>query len=140
MHTKKKVTGTAMAIPAGLGIGIAASLAVTLLGAAFIAWLIAGERIGEASTGYGAMAILVLASAVGAFVSSSLIKRLRLQICLLSGVGYFLMLLGMTALFFGGQYQGMGVSGITVLIGCVAIAFLPGKNSRNGRKRKFAYR
>lgn len=139
MHTKKKVTGTAMAIPAGLGIGIGVSLVVTLLGAALTAWLIGAERIGEASIGYGAMAILVLASAVGAFVSSSLIKRLRLQICLLSGVGYFLTLLGMTALFFGGQYQGMGVSSIAVLIGCVAVAFMPGKSSPQGKRRKFAY-
>ena len=58
----------------------------------------------------------------------------------LAGVCYYLTMLAMTALFFGGQYQGMGVSAIIVLAVCVVIAFLPLKNSQARGKRKKVYR
>lgn len=140
MYGKKKVTGTAMGIPAGLGLGIVVCLFITLAGAALTAWLIASEKIGEATTGYAAMVILVLASAAGALVAAHFVKRLRLQVCMLTGGCYYLILLAMTALLFGGQYQGMGVSAIMILAGCSIIAFLPSKNGRAGVKRKKAYR
>ena len=48
MYAKRKVTGTAMGIPVGLGLGAAASLLITFAGAALTAWLIVSEKIGEA--------------------------------------------------------------------------------------------
>ena len=35
--------------------------------------------------------------------------------CLAAGGGYYLCLLAITALFFGGQYQGVGVTALMVL-------------------------
>lgn len=130
MDLKKKVSGTAMGIPAGLGIGAISSLIITVAGAALTAWLIASESIGEETIGYAAMVILMIASAVGAMVSIRLIKRLRLQVCLMSGGCYYLTLLALTALLFGGQYQGMGITAVMVLIGCAFAAFWPIKNRR----------
>ena len=140
MYTKKKVTGTAKGIPVGLGLGLASSLLITIGGAALTAWMVAGEKIGEASGGYAVIVILVLSSALGALVSTWLIKRLRLQMCMLSGGLYYLSLLAMTALLFGGQYQGMGASAVAVLAGCAVIAFLPTKNGHVGLKKKKHYR
>lgn len=140
MYGKKKVTGTALGIPGGVGLGIVVSLLITLAGAALAAWLIASEKIGEGSIGYAAMVILALASASGALVAVLLTKRLRLQVCMLTGGCYFLTLLAMTALFFGGQYQGMGVSAVIILAMCALVAFLPAKNGRGSVKRKKAYR
>ena len=85
MYGKKKVTGTALGIPGGVGLGIVVSLLITLAGAALAAWLIASEKIGEGSIGYAAMVILALASASGALVAVLLTKRLRLQVCMLTG-------------------------------------------------------
>lgn len=140
MYAKKKVTGAAMGIPAGLGLGILISLVITLAGAAVTAWLMTTEAMGEESTGYAAMIILALASGAGALSAVHLIKRLRLQMCLLSGACYYLTLLAMTALLFGGQYQGMGVSAIVILAVCALIAFIPSKNRQTGKKRNRAYR
>ena len=140
MYGKKKVSGTAMSIPAGLGIGLLVSLVITVAGAAITAWLIASEKIGEGSTGYGVMVILALGAGLGALSAVYLIKRLRLQVCMLTGVCYYLSLLAMTALFFGGQYQGMGISAIVILSICALIAFLPTKNGQVRGKRKKLYR
>ena len=140
MIGKKKRSGTALSIPAGLGVGLLVGLVVTVAGAAFTAWLIAAEKIGEGSTGYAAMVILALAAGLDALSAVYLIKKQRLQVSILAGVCYYLTLLGMTALFFGGQYQGMGVSAIIVLAICAVIAFLPTKSSLKIGKRKRVYR
>lgn len=140
MIGKKKRSGTALSIPAGLGVGLLISLTVTIAGAALTAWLIANEKIGEGSAGYAAMVILAIATGLGVLTSVYLIKKQRLQVSMLSGICYYLTLLAMTALFFGGQYQGMGVSAIIVLGVSAIIAFLPTKNSPARGKRKRVYR
>lgn len=140
MFGKKKLSGTALSIPAGLGVGLLVGLVVTIAGAALAAWLLATEKIGESSAGYAAMVILALAAAFDALTAVYLIKKQRLQVSMLSGVCYYLTLLAMTALFFGGQYRGMGVSAIIVLAISAIIAFLPTKNGTARGKRKRVYR
>ncbi len=89
--------------------------------------------------GYGAMIVLVIASAMGAWTAEGRIQRMRLQVCLLSGLSYFLALLSATALFFGGQYSGIGVTALAILAGSAGVALLsmrPQKNRiRHGRKK-----
>ena len=139
--TFKKLTADGSAvIPLGLGIGLLVSILFTVAGAAICAWLISSERIGEESIGLLAAVIVILAAAVGAFSASLTVKKMRLQICLLSGVCYFLVLLATTALFFGGQFKGIGIGLIAVSAGCVPIAFLPIKNGRAGKRKRRAYR
>ena len=140
MYGKKKVSGTAMSMPAGLGIGLLVALVITVAGAAITAWLIASEKIGESSCGYAVMLILGLGVGLGALSAVYFTKRQRLLVCMLTGVCYYLSLLAMTALFFGGQYQGMGVSAIVILAVCALIAFLPMKNGQRLGKKKKLYR
>ena len=140
MYRKKNTMGTAMGIPVGLALALVASLVVTLAGAALTALLVSSEKIGEGAIGYAAMMILALASVLGAWVAVLLIKRLRLQVAMLFGGCYYLMLLAMTALLFGGQYQGMGTTAIIVLAGSALIAFLPAKGANIGKRKKMAYR
>ena len=140
MYGKKKVSGTAISMPAGLGIGLLVALIITVAGAAITAWLIASGKIGEGSSGYAIMVILALGVGLGALSAVYLIKKQRLQVCMLTGVSYYLSLLAMTALFFGGQYQGMGVSAIVILGVCAFIAFLPTKSGHTKVKRKKLYR
>ena len=137
---KIKVSGKALGIPAGIAIGDLVSLIVSIAGAAVSAWLVSSEKIGEGGIGYAAMIVVALAAAVGAWVSASLIKRLRLQMCMLSGACYLLTLLAITALFFGGQYQGIGVIAIVILFGCAIVAFIPTKNGGFKSKRMKGYR
>lgn len=138
MTVNQKVTGTASGIPAGLALGTLAGLGITLLGAALTAWLILRGRIPEDWAGYCAMVILLASSAAGAAVAIGRTKRLRAQMGLATGALYYGCLLAMTALFFGGRYQGMGVTALMVLCGSMLVILLgPGGQNRAGcRKRK----
>ena len=133
-----KLTAKAMSIPAGLALGILIALVVTVIGSGAAAWLILQGILGEGASGYCAMAILLLASITGASVSSGIIQRLRAQMCMAAGGGYYLCLLAMTVLFFGGQYQGMGVTALMVLCGSALVILLAprGKNRSGCRRRK----
>lgn len=141
MVMNKKVTGKASSVPAGVTIGVCMSLAVMLVGAAVLAWLVASESVGEEMIGYGVMIILFAASVSGSWLSSMKIKRLRVQVSLITGGIYYLILLAITALFFGGRYHGMGVTGILVMLGSgtASILGLKGKNGRKVKTRKKVY-
>ena len=78
----------------------------------------------------------------GAAVAVGKIKRRRVYVCLLSGGIYYGILLAMTALFFGGQYQGMGVTALLVLAGSglVALLGLRGEKGAKPRRRKIGNR
>ena len=138
MTVNQKVTGTASSVPAGLALGLLASLGVTLGSAGISAWLILGGTLGEELVGYCSMVILLLASASGAAVSIARIKRRRLLMGFAAGGIYFASLLAITALFFGGIYDSIGVTALMVLCGSALVILLgPGTRNRAGcRKRK----
>ena len=129
-----------MGIPAGIAIGTLISLVVSIIGAAVSAWLVSSEKMGEGGIGYAALVVVALAAVSGAWFSTSMIRRLRLQMCLLSGGCYFLCLLAMTALFFEGQYRGIGSVLIAILCGCGIVALAPRTKSQYKSKRKRGYR
>lgn len=140
MGIKKTSAKTAAALPAGIGIGVLISFAITLIGAVGITQLVTSEKMEENSMGYVIIGVLLIASMVGAWTAAALTKRLRLQVCLLEGAGYFLALLATTALFFGGQYQGVWASGITILLGSTLMAFVPALGQRKIKIKNRAYR
>ena len=142
MAGKKKQTGRASALPVGIAFGVVSSLVITLLGAAGLTVMIAGEHMALESYGYGVMVILLLAAVVGAVVAMLRIKHQKLQVSLLTGAAYYLILLAMNALFFGGQYEGALTTGLIILCGTGAAAILGSREVKSfKRKRKLsAYR
>lgn len=142
MVTNKKVTGTASSMAVGLAIGTGISILLTVMAAAILAQMVLGETVSEPSIGYFAMGILLLASAVGSLVAAYCIKRRWMIVCLSVGALYYLTLLGCTALFFGGQYQGMGVTALVVLAGSGAVGLLGLRREKGHRRRsrKFVHR
>ena len=135
MAVSGKVTGTASSIPGGLAAGAAVSLGVTAMLSAVTAWLVVSGRFAPDSVGYFVMVILLLSTASGAAMASGRIRRCRLQICLAAGGIYYGCLLAVTALFFGGIYNGMGVTALMVLCGCLATALLaPGSPARKKQR------
>ena len=136
MVTQRKATGRASSLPAGLAWGALVSLGLTLIGSGVVAFLVHRGTMAVNSIGYGAMVILVLSALSGAWMAFKKIKRLRLQVCLISGGIYYLMLLGMTMLFFGGQFQGMGVTALMVACGSI-LAILGGFSKGRGGKRRY---
>ena len=137
---KLRRNGATIGIPAGLGIGIMAALVITLMGAAFVAYLIASEKAGEGTIGYMSMVIMAAATATGSWIAASLVKRRRLQMCMMIGGCYYLLLLSMTAMFFGGKYEGMGIAALVIVATCAVVAFIPTSTSKISMKRKRAYR
>lgn len=140
MRPRKTSAKTAAALPVGIGLGVLISIVITLIGAAGITQLVTAEKMEENSIGYVIIAVLLIASMIGAWVAADQTKRLRLQVCLLEGAGYFLSLLATTALFFGGQYQGVWATGITILLGCTLMAFLPSLGRRKVKIKSRGYR
>lgn len=121
-------------MPAGLAIGGAVSLGITLLGAAVLAKLVDQETLAWENVGYGVMVVLLLASFLGAMSAWGRIRRQRLLVCAVSSAIYFGLLLSITALFFGGQYEAVGVTAALVLAGSIA-AWLLGLHDGRGRKK-----
>jgi hypothetical protein len=70
------------------------------------------------------MIVILLSAALGAFVAQQLVKHRKIVVCLASGAVYYVLLMATTALFFGGQYQGMGVTFGMVLAGTGSIGLI----------------
>lgn len=136
MVTKHKATGMASTLPGGLAWGALVNMVLTLIGSGVVAFLVDRGTMPVNGIGYGAMVILVVSALSGAMMAWKKIKRLRLQVCLLSGGIYYLMLLGMTMLFFGGQFSGMGVTALMVACGSI-LAILGGFSKGRGGKRSY---
>lgn len=130
MIKTKKPTGRAMSFPGGLAVGLAASMSVTVLMTLLLSKLILEGTMAMEQVGYGTMALLLSASFLGAVMAQGRIKHRRALVCLLSGGVYFLGLLAITALFFGGQYSAVGVSGLLVLAGCGSAALITARKGR----------
>lgn len=132
MIHSRKPTGRSMSMPAGFAIGTCVSLCMTFFLSIFLAKMVSTERMEWENIGYGIMAILFTTSIIGAKSTCMMIKRQKLVICIVSGVLYWVGLLLITALFFGGQYSGVGVTGAIILCGCgiVCIGELKGQRSK----------
>lgn len=135
MVVNQKVTGTASAMPVGIGAGVAIGLAVSVGGAGVFGALLSREIVSAASLGYWAMLLILLSSMAASCTAVARIKRQRLMVCGITGALYFLVLVSMTALFFGGQYQWVGVTALLILAGSVAATLLSARPNR-----KYHYR
>lgn len=136
MVLNQKPTGRTSSMPAGLALGGLISLLVTVLGSAGIAALVNGETIQETQIGYGIMIVVMMASFLGAFTAATKIRRRRLLVCGLSATVYFGILMAVTAVFFGGQYEAVGVTLLLVFGGAALPIFTGGPIRRGGKRRK----
>ena len=132
---KKPIIG----IPGGLALGLLVSMLVTLAGTGMMALLVTKGTAGEGSSAFFAASIQLLSAAIGAFTTAQCVKKMRLQVCLLSGGIYYLALLGITALCFDGEYASMGLPALMVLIGSGVVAFAPTTKLSVRRKQRRKY-
>jgi hypothetical protein len=139
MVINRKVSGKALSMPLGLGIGLAVCMVLTVSAAAICTNLILNEKIVEGAIGYCAIVTLLIASTAGAWLAAVLVKRRWMIVCLGVGCAYFLSLLAITALFFGGQYQAVAVTALIIFGGCGAVGLLGLKGNGEGRKRRKKY-
>lgn len=136
MQTKQKYTGRTLSVPAGIGIGLAVSVGITGASIAVLAKLVDSETMPWENVGYGIMVMLLAASFFGALIAYGKIKRQRLMVCLLTGAAFFGTLLALTALFFGGQFDGALFSFLLVLAGSGAAGLLGLRQGRGGAQKR----
>lgn len=134
MVTNKKVTGTALPFPVGIAVGVLVSVGTTALLSAVLTWLVLSGKLNESAVGYASMGILLLSTALGSVLSAVKIKRRWLLVCELTGVLHFFVLLAATALFFGGEYHGVGITGALILTGSTGAGLMGLR--RNGTYKK----
>lgn len=133
MMRNHKVTGKTLSMPVGLTIGTAICILLTVLISIVISKLISIEKIEWNQVGYGVMIMLLIASIAGAKTACTIIRRRKLIICASIGGLYWLSLLVITALFFDGQYNGMGLTGLIILCGGALVYIMEMK--REGRRK-----
>lgn len=142
MGKKRSVSESASTIPKGIGISLIISAISTLIGIAVSAYMIHKEMISQEGAGIAAILVLFLGSTAGTITAIKTIKRMKMQMCLLSAAAYLLLLLSVTALFFGGQYQGIltAVSAVVGGSGIAVISIILTDKRGNRFRRKTAYR
>ena len=111
-------------LPSALLLGILASMTTTLSLTALMAYLMAGERVGEDNLNLVAVVVLITSAAFGAMCAFRRLRHRRLLICLTSGGVYFLVLVACNALLFEGTYHYMGITALAVAGGSSAAALL----------------
>lgn len=136
------MTGRAVSMPRGLAIGALVSVVMTILVTAVGAHMIASEIMPQEQIGYCSIAAILASTISGGLTAASRIKRRRLLTCMLSGTCYFIILLSVTALFFGRQYEGFGVTLLIVILGSFVAALLGKREHRTTtwQQRKKAIR
>ncbi len=140
MAIKSKATGRAVSMPLGLVFGAAVSLGITLFVSAVLAKLVDSEKMTWENIGYGIMIQLFAASFLGAMTAYGKIKRQRLLVCAISGAVYLVLLLAITAVFFGGQYKAVGVTAALVLAGSGTAGLLGLSGTGRGGHKKIQLR
>lgn len=138
MLVNQKPTGRTMTIPGGLAVGTLTGLAVTVALSALLALLVNMELIERDNTGYAIMLLLLTSSAAASAIAYRRIRRRKLPVYIMAGVAYFLSLLAVTALFFGGQFHGVYACAAMVAAGSMGAFLLSGKRNQrtNVKKRR----
>ena len=118
----------------GILIGVLVSLGVMLLSAGLLTFMIGKGILLESSIGYDVLAVLILSSASGASIAVRITEKKKLFTGIITALVYSALLLACTALFFGGEYQGTGVTILVLSVGGILPVIIGGKE-KNRRKR-----
>ncbi len=131
--------GRATSVPIGLISGAAMSMMATTVLAALGAIMISKEWLAQEQMGVWAMGTLVMSAMAGSMTAAARIKRLKVQMALLNGACYFLMLICLALFVFRGKPAGLGTTFVLVLIGSITGGLLTIRERRvgkGGRRKK----
>ena len=129
--------GKAASIPAGILTGGITGLAISVAGAMLAGKMLDLEWIPMTSIGYLAMVILLVSAYTASQSAWARVKHKRAAVSMGAGGSYYLMLLAVTALFFGGQYTGMGVTALLVLAGSGSSVLIGLYRKQPGNRGKY---
>jgi len=111
-------------IPVGIGVAMLYGMAVMLVGALVMTWLLSTEKIQEETIKYGVMMVLILSAGASSGGAIYHVRQNILPVSVGTGFVFIIVLLGMNALFFDGKYEGIGATTIVVLGTGIAVAMV----------------
>jgi len=126
MSNNRNVNKGSKGLPQRLLAGITGSTFATIISIGIFSGMVSKGIIPEESVGYCAVAVLLFSIMVGSGIAISKSTK-RMRISLYMGVIYCVLLLATTAVLFGAEYQGIGVTIFIVVIGCVLTVIVYGK-------------
>jgi len=135
MNTKPNLSKGSKSSARSIVAGVIGSILATIISITIFSGMILKEMIPENSKGYCAVAVLLISVTTGSSIAISNSSD-RVKTSLYVGIIYSVMLLAVTAVLFGAQYQGIGVTIFTVTIGCISTAILRKNSSKNFKFRK----
>ena len=118
------------------------STIIMLIGSVIIATMLDKEQLKETHIGYGVIVLLIISTWAGVKLAGGNAPEQKLLLSLITGTGYFVLLLIITVLFFHGRFSGMIETGLLILCGSF-LGIMPGfKKNKPGKgiKRKKSYR
>ena len=133
----KKITGRAPSLGKSVAAGVLLGAAWTVLCAVVLAKLIDSGVMPMEKVGYGSMAAVLSAVFAGASLAGRKAGHMVVQAAAISGVAYFLCLLLVNALFFGGSYNGMAVTFVLIALATAAAILAAGKGSGRYRRKRY---
>lgn len=134
--TFKAKSGKAASIPAGLGISLAVNICVTCILTMLIAWMIKKNTVEWDYAGIMIMFTLLISSFLGAKAAIMTIKTQFLLISVMSGTMYWMSLICITAIFFGGEYCSLMETAALIASGSIAAALLRSSGKRASKRKR----
>ena len=135
MGKQAKGKGNVSNMAAGIGIGVGVGMILTLIGAVLLAFALAGETLSVETMGYGIMVVLFIAAFLASMVAMWYIKNRKMQVSLITAGTYLLTLLATNALFFGGEYEGVGATVLVVALAGTVAAFIGSGGGKSSKRR-----
>ena len=140
MPSGNKLNGRAVGMPEGLAIGILWAIGWTALSVMVIGLLITKEIIKFEWIGYCIVFILISAPFIGSKIAYRKIKCKRLPVSTYTAAIYFVVLLGLNALCFGGRFEAVGVTLMCVCSGAFLSVLIDGAGKSRSTNRVYKKR
>ena len=120
----KKVSLNGRNAASAIGLGVVISVVLMLVATFVVSALLMNQTIEIESVGVLVLIVTELSVFVGCAFSTLRMRRSVLPVAVATSLGLFIIQIGITALFFEGQYRGMIVTLVTLLGGAVASSLI----------------
>ncbi len=133
---KKRATEQVIrSLPGSVAIGTTVSVMTSGAIAVILAILIGHGKLSPGMMNYGVMILLMLSSAVGAMVARIHYSAKIMIVCIVTALCYWISLLSITALFFGGLYSGVPATALVIISGGIIAGCVPMGQGKTAKKR-----
>jgi hypothetical protein len=121
-------------IASAIGLGVVISVALMMIGTFVVTALLMNRTIEIESIGVPVLAVTELSVLIGCAFSTLRTRKSILPVAVATSLFFFIIQIGITALFFDGQYHGVVVTLVTVLGGAIATSLVVLKHLNHSKQ------